>query len=105
MAWLPVSSVVLPPAQTAVGTSSGVVAVANTSRCRIMVQNTGTTILRLALGPTAPTGTAYHIALPPCTVANDGLGGTWIDDMWQGQVQAISSAAGGLCVVTELIFG
>lgn len=88
------------PAQTAVGVVSGEVAAANTARRRVMIQNTGTTVIKLNLGGVAVTQTAYHVALPACAVADDGTGGTYIDEMWNGAIQAISSGAGGTIVVT-----
>lgn len=95
------------PAQTAVSDTAGVILVANGLRKGFMVQNTGTTILYLAMGSAAanPTATAYHVALKECAVSNDGTGGVYIDDAWVGEVRAIGSAVGGTCVVTEFRLG
>lgn len=98
---VPTASTVTAPAQTAVGTTAGEILVANTNRRGLMVQNTGTTVIKLSLGTTDPTQTAYHIALKAGSAANDGLGGVYIDDQWLGAVRAISSAAGGTIVITE----
>lgn len=97
----PKSSQANSPAQTSQDTTADVVLAANASRKRFMVQNTGTTVIYLGLGAT-PTNTAYHIALLACVAANDGTGASYIDDTWTGSVSAISSAAGGLLVITEL---
>lgn len=88
-------------AQTSVGTTADEILFGNEKRKRFMVQNTGTTVIKLGLGRT-PTATAYHVALKACASADDGSGGMYIDEMWRGDVTAISSAAGGTCVVTEL---
>jgi hypothetical protein len=101
----PTSNTATAPAQTTVGASSGQILAANAARKGSAVQNTGTTRIFLGLGA-APTTTAYHIALPACGVANDGSSpawdGTFSGVVWQGAVYAISSGAGGTCVVTEL---
>lgn len=84
-----------------VGTSSVSVLSANASRKEAVIVNTGTTIIYLGLGQT-PTTTAYHIALPGCTTANDGTGGSWITDMWKDIINAIGSAVSGTVCVTEM---
>jgi hypothetical protein len=75
---------------------------ASAIRKRFFIQNVGTTIIYLGLGAIAPTLTTYYLALPPGTVTDDGKGGTYIDELWTGEVQAISSVDGGEVVVTEL---
>ena len=101
----PVSSAATAPAQTTVGAASIQVLAANLLRKGCGVQNTGTTVVKLGLGA-APTQTAYHVALPASGSANDGSSarwdGTFSGVLWQGAVYAISSAAGGTAVVTEL---
>jgi hypothetical protein len=90
-------------AQTSIGTTSSSALASNASRVRFRTENTGLTVIYLGFGQT-PTVTAYHMALAPCSnSANDGTGGTteW-DDNWKGAVNAISSAAGGTLVTTEL---
>jgi hypothetical protein len=102
--WLvnsPQSSTASSPSQQTIGTSSGSILTSNASRKEVIVVNTGTTIIYLGLGQT-PTNTAYHIALPACTAANDGTGGTYVSDLFTGQINAISSAASGTVCVTEL---
>jgi hypothetical protein len=84
-----------------VGTSSVAILNSNASRKEAIVINTGVTIIYLGLGQT-PTTTAYHIALAPCSTANDGTGGTWTSDMWKGTINAIGSAVSGTVNVTEL---
>lgn len=97
----PTSSTASSPASTSVGASSSTILASNSSRKEAIVVNTGTTILYLGLGQT-PTVTAYHVALSPCTIANDGTGGSYVSDLWKGAINAIGSAAGGSAVVTEL---
>lgn len=89
-------------AQTAIGTTAGQILAANSNRKGLIIQNTGTTILKLVFGSGIPTQTVYHWALSACTAADDGKGGGWSDDSWVGAVQAISSGAGGTCAVTEI---
>lgn len=95
------SSTANAPAQQTVGVASGSILAANASRKECLVVNTGTTIVYLGLGQT-PSATAYHVALSPCTSANDGTGGTYTSDMWKGSINAIGSAAAGTVCVTEL---
>lgn len=97
-----VSNTATAAAQTAVGTTAGQVLAANAARKRVMLQNAGTTTIKLVLGAGTPTQSVYHVALPPAGSANDGFSTIYRDEMWTGAVQAISSAAGGLLQVTEL---
>lgn len=96
------SSTSTAPAQTSVGTAAVSLLASNASRKRAIVQNTGTTVIKIALSSTDPTQTAYHIALAPGSAADDGKGGVLIEEKWTGQIKAISSLAGGTVVVTEL---
>ena len=90
------------PAQQTVGTSSGSILATNSARKKCLVTNTGSTTIYLGLGQT-PSVTAYHVALSPCGNApNDGSGGTFFDDSWDGAINAISSAAGGTVCVLEM---
>ena len=95
------------PAQSSIGTSVGVVLSADEKRKGFMIQNTGTTVLKLAFGPAAaePTQTVYHIALQAGTLANDATGGVYLDDTYTGDVWAISATAGGTAVVSEFKTG
>lgn len=91
------------PAQTAVGAGAGTILNANALRTGMVIQNTGTTIIYLSMGATAPTVTAYHVALAACTAGDDGKGGIYVDDTWTGIVKAIGSAGGGTVVITEIL--
>jgi len=93
------------PAQTGQGVAAAVILAANPKRKGLIIQNTGTTVIKLTFGATLPTTTAYHIALSACTGADDGTGGTYVDDSWVGVVNALSSGAGGTLVITELQTG
>jgi len=95
------------PAVTSVGVAAGLVLISNSKRKGFLIQNTGTTIIKLAFGSasSAPTQTVYHIALKDCAAANDGSGGVYVDDAWTGDVWAISSAGGGTCVICEFKTG
>ena len=90
------------PSQQTVGTTSGSILATNAARKKFLVTNTGITTIFLGLGQT-PTITAYHVALAPCgNSANDGSGGTFFDDSWDGAINAISSAAAGTVCVLEM---
>ncbi len=93
------------PAQSAVGTDAVLLLAANPKRKGLIVQNTGLTVIKLTFGATAPTATAYHVALAACSSGNDGHGGIFADDAWVGEVRALSSGGGGTCVVTEFTTG
>lgn len=90
------------PAQTVVGTSAIAILAANADRKRVSFQNTGTTVIYLAFGATNPTTTAYHVALAPGAAADDGSGAFYSDEMIVQEVRALSSAAGGTVVITEV---
>lgn len=93
------------PAQTSIGTTAAVVLALNHKRKGLFIQNTGTTVIKLAFGGTNPTQTVYHMALAACTVADDGTGGAYSDDATTEEVRAISSAAGGTFVIAEFTTG
>jgi len=78
---------------------------ANPKRKGLLIQNTGTTVIKLTFGATLPTSTAYHVALRASTGADDGSGGVYLDDSWVGVVNALSSGAFGTLVVTEFKTG
>ncbi len=98
----PKASTVSAAAQTSQGTTAAQILASNASRKQFMVQNTGTTVIKLSFSGTDPTATAYHVALAACAGADDGSGGTYISDLYTGVVKAVSSASGGTLVVTEI---
>lgn len=93
------------PAQTAISDTAGLILAANAKRKGFWVQNTGLTVIKLNLSTELPTQTVYHIALAACTGADDGKGGAYFESNWVGPVSAISSAAGGTCVLVEILTG
>jgi hypothetical protein len=93
------------PAQTSVTDTASLVLITNAKRKGFTIQNTGTTLIKLSFGLTAPTTTAYHVCLKGGTAANDGTGGVYMDDAWVGNVWALGEAAGGTCVITEFRSG
>lgn len=93
------------PAQTAVTDTAAVLLAGNPKRKGFMVQNTGTTLIKLSFGGTNPTTTAYHVCLKGGTAADDGTGSIYLDDAWVGDVRALGEVAGGTCVVTEFRTG
>ena len=102
----PASSTANVPAQTSVGTTAGLILAANAAAKGRRIKNTGTTVIKLGFG-TNPTQTAYHMDLSACGNANDGAGGVWDGTiggcLYTGAIDAISSLAGGTCVITELV--
>jgi hypothetical protein len=95
------SSTASAPAQTTVTSTSSQILASNVNRKECTIVNTGTVVVYLALGQT-PTNSAYHIALSPCTTANDGTGGVYISDIWVGAINAITASTSGTVCVTEL---
>lgn len=95
-----------PPANLGVSaTAFQTVLRANTNRSEVIIQNNGTTVIKLVLGPStlSPSDqTHYHIALAASNSADDGSGGTFVSDLWKGDIQALSDSAGGTILVTEL---
>ena len=96
------SNTITNAAQTTISTTAIQLLAANNSRKRLRITNLGTTVIKIILGAGTPTQTVYHLALAACGQANDGSSVSYIDDMWIGAVQAISSAVGGLLSVAEL---
>jgi len=89
------SNTVTSPGPVTVGASSVQLLAANSSRKRLILQNVGTTKIWVLLGAGSASSVNYHIALPAGGTANDGSSEPYIDTMWTGAIQAISSAAGG----------
>jgi hypothetical protein len=80
---------------TTIGASSAQLLASNSSRKRMILQNVGTTRLFILFGAGTASAVNYHIALPAGGNTNDGSSPVYSDTLWQGAVQAISSAAGG----------
>lgn len=98
-------ALVTTPAQTSIGATAALVLAANPERKGLVIQNTGTTVIKLTFGSDLPTQTVYHVALGAGTVADDGKGAVYIDDATTLAVNAISSGAGGTFVITEFETG
>lgn len=86
------------PAQTITGVAAVVLA-ANPLRRSFTIQNTGVVPVYITFGAIAPTATAYHFALSPGIVSDDGKGVFFVDDQWAGTVQAFSSSPGSIVVM------
>lgn len=102
---VPSSNTATAPSQTTLGTSPATALAANGSRKGFIVQNQGTTVIKVLLGVGTPTQSNYTVALPAGGTANDGSSAPWYGPQgitWTGAIQWISSAAGGLCEVVEL---
>lgn len=98
------SSTATDPTQTTVGTSA-VQALAASARKAMSIQNQGTTVLYVLLGAGTPSASKYTVALPACGAHDDGSSPAYTGPMgvvWQGAVQWVSSASGGLGTAVEL---
>lgn len=93
------------PVQTAIGVVAALVLSPNPMRKGFVIQNTGTTVVKLSFGSTDPTQTVYHVALAACDAADDGKGGVYFDDAYTGAVRAISSGAAGTFLISEFTTG
>lgn len=84
------------------GQDAALIANKNPSRKEIFLINTSASaIVYIGLGY-KPTTTSYSIALTNCTTSDDdGTGGIWVSDIWQGPIYALGSASGGKCNLTE----
>lgn len=98
----PKSSTASAAAQATISTVAAQAIAANSNRKKLLIQNTGLTVLKFVYGAGTPTQTAYHFALAACGGADDGSSPLYVDDTWTGAVQVISSASGGTYVITEL---
>ena len=95
----PISSTASATALQTVTSTSATIIAANALRLECVVVNTGIYTVYLGLGQ-VPTATAYHIALPHCTVAHDGTGGVYVTDIFKGAINAIvASTSGSVCCV------
>ena len=97
----PSSTTASAPASTAVTSSSSSILATNANRREAIVVNTDVVTVYIGLGQ-VPTATAYHVALKPCAVANDGTGGSFVTDLWKGAINAITASTSGHVAVTEL---
>lgn len=91
----PASNTVSAAGPAAIGTSSAQLLAANAARKRLILQNVGTTKIFILFGAGTASAVNYHIALPAGGNANDGSSPMYIDSVWTGAIQAISSGAGG----------
>lgn len=102
---VPTSNTSSAPSQTTLGTVAAQALASNAARKGLIIQNQGTTVIKVLLGAGTPTQASYTVALPACGTANDGSSPAWFGPpgtTWTGAVQWISSAGGGLCEAVEL---
>lgn len=90
------------PTRVTVGTTAVVLLAENPDRKGFIIQNVGTTPIRLSLGATNPTATVYTLVLVGGMALDDGKGATYLDSQWTGEVRAISDGS-GVVVVTEIM--
>lgn len=95
------SSTVSAAGPTTVGTSPVTLLAANLNRKKFILQNVGTNNIWILFGAGTPSSSNYHIALTPGGTSNDGSSPPYIDVMWQDQVRAVASGAGGSVAVSE----
>ncbi len=90
------------PVTVATTTGGTVVIAANTSRKRLILQNTGTEPVILRFGGD-PSTSAYNYVLKDGTAARDGLGDTLELYAYTGAVKGIVEANSGVVAVTEFL--
>lgn len=83
------------------GTSSTQLLAANPDRKRLILQNVGTTKIFVLFGSGTASSSNYHVALPAGGTSNDGSSPLYVDELWTGAIQAISSAVGGAIQALE----
>lgn len=82
---------------------------ANPSRKQLILVNTSQDIVYVGLGSAPDPGDsvtpfAYNFALTACTTSpDDGTGGIWVSDIWQGPVYVSSQGNSGVVNFTELV--
>ena len=91
----PTSNTVSAAGPSTIGASSATLLAANALRKRLILQNVGTTRILILFGAGSASASNYHIALPAGGNSNDGSSAPYVDQLWTGAIQAISSAAGG----------
>lgn len=90
------------PSRHTVNSGSAVnVLPANAARAGFSIQNVGTTVLKVCLGPVDPDQNTFHFSLPAGGNANDGSSPRYESFVWAGDVRIISSVDGGAVVVVE----
>jgi hypothetical protein len=89
-------------AQVSVGTTATLVLPANFTRKVVIIQNSNTVPVYLGFG-IIPTTTNHNVELGACAnYASDGSGGSFVSDVVDGAIYAISPNANGAINVTEL---
>jgi hypothetical protein len=98
------NSNILPNPITINSDTSQQVCQSNPSRKELILVNTSVTdVIKIGLG-FQPTQTNYTLALTPCiNTDDDGTGGIWISDMWQGSIYAIAASDGCKVNFTEQV--
>lgn len=81
---------------------------ANSSRKELILVNTSTDFVYVSLGQppqpgNSPSPFAYSFVLAPCQAADDGSGGVWISDIWQGTIFLSSFSGAGVVNFTEMV--
>lgn len=84
-----------------VGTGTSTLLASNVNRKRVTLQNVGTTKIYILFGAGTASSSNYHIVLQPGGTTADGSSPIYSDTMWQGAIQASSSAGGGSVTVAE----
>jgi len=100
------STVTNVPARTTVTTTVVVVLLTeDEARKQFIIQNTDVLPIHIAFGANDPSVNDHHITLKACDVIDDGTGGSFISDMWKGEVRAIAGpvllTTTGAVTVTE----
>jgi hypothetical protein len=90
------------PAVITVGTTVEPLFKANPNRQEFLVQNIDTVVVYLIFTKNKGSNVVYHVALSGCTAADDGTGGSYISDLWKGDVYIVGQAAAARVVAYEM---
>jgi hypothetical protein len=82
--------------------ATGVAIAANAARSKVIIQNCGTVAAKLNYGSTAASATVFCKVLKPGSANDDGLGETWVETDFKGDITLYAASACRV-VVTEFL--
>jgi len=84
-----------------IGTGSIQAIVANSNRKKLILQNIGTTRLYVLFGSGTASSSNFTFILPAGGSSLDGSSPIYVDTIWQGSVQWVSSSIGGQGIAND----
>lgn len=96
------STTITDPSIVSVGTTIEPILKANPIRSEFLIQNIDVVPIAIILTKNKGSNTIYHAMLSACTTADDGTGGSFISDLWKGDVYVVAVSAGGRLVAYEM---